>query len=96
MPKKTIKTPRSANATLVHGTDDGFTPCSGDIKLTLPSAAASGGQGTEFTFKKTDYDNNVEIAAASGETIDGKESVFLWHENHAVTIVSDGTNWYMV
>jgi len=68
---------------------------SGALTVTLPSA--SGIAGRQYTIKRINTGTNVvTIAAASGETIDGAASVDLGSQYDVITVVSDGSNWWMV
>lgn len=70
-------------------------PSSGPINVTLPSASGQAGLAI-YIKRTTDGDNDVIINPLAGELIDGEVAyeVFLQWEAH--TIVSDGTNWFVV
>ena len=64
----------------------------GDITITLPSAA--GLTGREFTFIKTDSTtNNIIIDGDGSETLNGYSSITLDCQYARIKIVSDGSNW---
>lgn len=68
---------------------------SGNITLTLPSAASI--TGRTYTLKKTDASGTtVTIATSSSQTIDGASSIALTAQNEAATVQSDGTNWWVI
>lgn len=66
----------------------------GAFTITLPTAAGRIGQ--MFFFKKIDASANaITIARSGAETIDGATSQSLSTQYQAITVVSDGTNWYI-
>ena len=68
---------------------------SGTIDVTLYLAASNGGK--TLTIKKTDSSANaVSILRAGSETIDGATSSILYHQNEAVTLISDNSNWFII
>lgn len=69
----------------------------GIINLNLPLVA----NNTDlFVIKKTDSTTNfvkIQVAFGSGELIDGSSSsVGIIKQYESVTIVSDGSNWYVI
>jgi len=67
----------------------------GAIDVTLYLAALNGGK--TVTIKKIDSSTNtVDVLRSGSETIDGATSVTLYHQNEAVTLVSDNSNWFIV
>lgn len=66
---------------------------SAGFQFTLP--AATGVQGREFTFKKTDVTLNVITVKPVGATLDSGTSYLLEFQNEFVSIISDGANWYI-
>lgn len=59
-------------------------------------SAVTATAGFEMTVKKTDSTvNTVILDGASTETIDGSLTYILTTQYDSVTIVSDGTNWYV-
>ena len=68
---------------------------SGEITLTLPSAA--GLEGYHFIIKKIDSTvNAVIIAALSDQTLDGETSQSIGVQHDSITTVSDNNNWFIV
>jgi len=66
----------------------------GTFTLTLPLASAAAGR--EYKVKKIDSSSNVvTIARAGGDTIDGATSVALGSQYQAITLVSNGSNWFL-
>ncbi|NBO39767.1 hypothetical protein EBU99_14470, partial [bacterium] len=54
-------------------------------------------RGKVFNIKKIDSSlNTVTIAASSGTTIDGAASRVLLYANDSVSVVSDGTNFFLI
>lgn len=67
----------------------------GAIILTLPSAASAVGQ--VFFFKKIDSSGNVVTVKGNGlELIDGSNTVLISSQYVAITVVSDGTQWWAI
>lgn len=68
---------------------------SGAIILTLPSAASAVGQ--VFFFKKIDSSANVVTVKGNGtELIDGANTLLISTQYAAITVVSNGTQWYVI
>ena len=67
----------------------------GNMTVTLPSAASH--TGRKITVKRTNTTvNTVTVGSASG-TIDGSASYIIPGGTlNSITVVSDGTNWYIV
>lgn len=60
---------------------------------TLPAPSA----GAIIVFKRTDSSTNTcTINRNAAETIDGAVSIQLYYQYESVTLVSDGTNWFVV
>lgn len=59
----------------------------------LPSAAAS--KGRKYTVKKISGGSDVTISAVSG-SIDGAATLLLSVMNSGVTLVSNGTDWFVI
>lgn len=66
-------------------------PASAAITLTLPAAAI----GLTITIKRNSASYLVYLTTSSG-TIDGLSTVTLSSNYQAMTVVSDGTNWFIV
>ena len=78
------------------GSTDHTTLCdctSNAITINLPAAVA----GTRYEIKKTDATSNaVTIDGNGSETIDGATTITINSQYESVTIVCDGTNWFIV
>jgi len=65
----------------------------GDVTITLPPADVD----VQVGVKKTSGSGNVvTIATPGSETIDGSASVDIGNENHALTILSDGADYFVI
>lgn len=68
---------------------------SGNVTITLPTASSI--TGYRFYVKRTDNSgNSCSIARSSSDTIDGQTSVSLSQQYISLTIVSDGSAWYII
>jgi hypothetical protein len=68
---------------------------SNNVTITLP--AASGVPGYRFYVKRKDGTaNTVTIARSASDTIDGATSQTLDAQYTSATVVSDGSNWYII
>jgi len=68
-----------------------------DTSITITLPAASSHKNRVYTLKKIDSSaNKVTIDANSTETIDGEETIELKTQYTYVTIVSDGTEWFII
>lgn len=68
---------------------------SNNVTVTLP--LASGSPGYRFYVKRKDNSGNtVTIARTSSDTIDGATSQTLNQQYTSATVVSDGSNWYII
>lgn len=69
---------------------------SAPITITLPTAA--GRTGRMFTIKKINASviNTVTVDGNGTETIDGSLTAILIVQNVSITIISDGSNWFVV
>lgn len=67
----------------------------GPVTVTLPSAASL--EGRTLIIKKIDSTlDTVTIAANGGETIDGEATQVIYTQYTSKTIVSDGTEWWII
>lgn len=67
----------------------------GAFDVTLPDAADFNGR--RFTIKRLNSgSNSVTVAAASGQTIDGASTSVLGTQYLAITVISDGSNWFVI
>ncbi len=68
---------------------------SNNVTITLP--AASGVTGYRYYVKRKDGSaNTVTIARTGSDTIDGATSQTLNQQYTSATVVSDGSNWYII
>lgn len=68
---------------------------SAGVTITLPTASSF--TGYRFYVKRTDSSGNSCSVAASGtDTIDGQASVSLAQQYTCLTLVSDGSAWYII
>ena len=68
---------------------------SGEVTLTLPTVATS--VGVKLDVKKIDStENNVIIDGSGSETIDGVTTQTLSSQYENLTIVSNGTEWFIL
>jgi len=68
---------------------------SGAVTITLP--LASGAAGYRFYVKRTDSSANACAVGISGsDTIDGQSSITLSAQYMSLTLVSDGSAWYII
>jgi hypothetical protein len=66
----------------------------GGFTVTLPTAV--GNSGLEHYVKKIDSSGNaLTIATTSSQTIDGSTTATIIVTNLALTLVSNGANWYL-
>jgi hypothetical protein len=63
------------------------------ITVTLPTPT----EGYSVTVKRTDSSSNaVSIAPSGSETVEGSSSEALEYQFEAITVVSDGTDWFII
>jgi hypothetical protein len=68
---------------------------SGNVTITLPTASANAGY--RFYVKRIDGSGNTCAIARSGsDTIDGQASISLDLRYTSLTVVSDGSAWYII
>ncbi|MDN5275060.1 MAG: hypothetical protein JWP06_961 [Candidatus Saccharibacteria bacterium] len=68
---------------------------SGNVTITLPVASANAGY--RFYVKRIDGSaNTCAIAGSGADTIDGQASVSLDLRYTSLTVVSDGSTWYII
>jgi hypothetical protein len=88
---------KTSNYTIVSGTDVVIlaNASSGAVTITLPTASSSAGY--KFDIKRIDSTGNTCTIARSGsDTIDGGTSLTLDVQYISVTVVSDGSAWYII
>lgn len=64
------------------------------INVYIPTANNQGGK--EITIKKVAGEFPVNIVASGAETIDGNETVSLFHLYESITLVSNNSNWFII
>lgn len=71
---------------------------SNNVTITLPDNGGDVGEGRIIRIKRIDSNStyNVTINTESSDTIDGVSSYILYHIYETVSLVNDGTNWYIV
>lgn len=88
----------SKTAAYTITTSDDIVLCnasSGAFTVTLPTA--SGNTGLQFVVKRLNSGSNaVTVATAGGQTIDGASTVSLSSQYEFITLVSDGSNWFLI
>lgn len=68
---------------------------SGIVTITLPTASANAGY--RFYVKRTDNSgNSCSVVRSGSDTIDGQTSVALDTQHMSLTLVSDGSSWYII
>lgn len=65
----------------------------GVVSLSLPVASTVPGQ--QFTIKKTDSSAN-NVVVSSTELIDGSNYAYLTNQYQSITVVSDGSNYFII
>jgi hypothetical protein len=87
----------SSNSTKYLG-DQQYLLCdaaSGPFDVYLPTAA--GHQGRTYTIKKKDSSSNaVTLHTTASESIDGLSSYNINVPNQYITLITDGSNWFIV
>ena len=73
-----------------------FANCTGgQVSITIGTPLAVAGR--ILCVKKTDNSaNNVKITPAGGAVIDGEANLYLYTQYQSVTLVCNGTNWFIV
>lgn len=89
---------KTANYTVLTGDENNLfllDASSSAVTITLPAAATA---GTDFVvyFKATDITNTITIDGNSTETIDGATTQTLDFLYESITIVCDGTEWWII
>lgn len=64
--------------------------------LAIPLPPASGNSGKQLVVKKIDANAADELVADGTETIDGESSLPLLIQWEARTLISDGSNWFII
>lgn len=80
----------TANDTVILGDTT-----AGDVTITLPLASIA--SGYRFCIKKTDSSaNDVFVVRSGSDTIDGSTSLTIAVQYVSITVVSDGSNWFII
>lgn len=66
-----------------------------DVTITL-LAAATAGDGFQMTIKKLGTTGTVTLDGNGSETIDGELTLDILVQYNSVTLVCDGSNWYII
>ena len=68
---------------------------SGNLTVTLPTANSA--VGRDIDIKKIDSSaNTVTIDGNGSETIDGNSGIVISSQHNSLTMVSDGSNWFII
>jgi hypothetical protein len=86
-----IKT-KTANYTVL--TDDEIILGNGTITITLPAVA--GAENKTYIIKNIHATLTVTVATTGAATIDGAATVDLSNQYDAISVVTDGSNWFIV
>ncbi len=91
-----VETFTAASDTLDANNNVALCDCTSNaITINLP--AASTASGLQYHVKKTDSSSNmVTIVPDGSETIDGQSSAVLNNQYESRTLVSDGSNWFII
>jgi len=85
----------TASFTVAHGGFYKVDATSGAVTVTLPAAASN--TGMRLDIKKIDASGNaVTVDGNAAETIDGAATVTLSSQYDDVTVVCDGTEWFIL
>lgn len=66
----------------------------GAVTITLPNVASA--VNKKYTIKKLGTTGNVTVETDSSETIDGSANLMISSQYESTTLVSDGSNWFIV
>jgi hypothetical protein len=94
-PAVTTETTASVSPTAMSGQTVLLCDCTANaITVNLPTAV---GNSALYSIKKTDVSvNTVTIDADGAETIDGAATAVITVQFASLTLVSDGSNWYVI
>ena len=91
-----LQTITAATDSLVTTDTTNLCDCTSNaIALTIPSGSTAQ-VGNRYEIKKIDSSANAVTITATGATIDGAASITLPSQYQSVTLVCDGTNWFIV
>jgi hypothetical protein len=65
-----------------------------ELEITMPKS--SDVNGYTLTFKKITGDNECVILPQSGDYIDSKASLIIYHNNVSLSLFSSGINWHII
>lgn len=90
---KTIKTISSLTGTIAATDQFVFADAtSNNVAITLPTPSA----GKEYTIKRKDNTTNiVSLVGPSGQKIDGQNTYYLEYQYDSITLISDGTDYFI-
>lgn len=94
---QTVSTSTKTSNYTISGTDVVIfaDATSGNVAITLPSAA--GNAGYRFDVKRIDNSgNSCTVTRTSSDTIDGQTSISLDLQYTSITVVSNGSAWYIL
>ena len=87
----------TADQTLTTANDVALVNAPSNTALTITLPTAVGNSGKRLVVKKIDgFSGQHIVAAASGQSIDGAGSYTILTQWEALTVVSNGTNWFII
>lgn len=90
-----IQTITAASDTLVTTDTTNLCDCTlNQIDIDIPTSS-SDYVGNEYVIKKIDASANTVVITPTGRTIEGAASLTLTTQYESVSIISDGTNWFI-
>lgn len=66
------------------------------ITVTIPSVLLTSGRVLTFKDIGNAYTNNITVVTEGTEKIDGQDSIVIDFNYGSYSVVSDGTNWYVI
>ena len=66
----------------------------GNVTVTLPTSANHSGEIVKV--KKISVSNNVILEGNGSETLDGQFNITLESPRAALSLISDGSNWFVM
>lgn len=67
--------------------------CSNSITITLPTVTEANGN---LFYVKNIGNGNITVVPSGNETIDGVSELILTTKYNSYTLVSDGSNWFVI
>ena len=93
----TLATATKTSSYTIQGTDVIIFANAGTVSVTITLPTAASFAGYRFYVKRTDSSGNSCSVARSGtDTIDGQTSISLDLQYTCLTLVSDGSAWYII